>query len=96
MDKQAIQFVDDWTPLREAVEYLSEDSQLIEWDRDDWAYVPTEAIEAIDAVVSLVPRLIKAYEDLWDSSVQLTTAWEAYMRNQTPAGIFVPESKFEL
>lgn len=95
MAKPAIEFVDDWSRLKAAVEFMHE-----EWyDEDIETHCDvrnsTQARHAVDAVVELVPKLLDAYADLWQTSTEMLNAWEAFMNNETPAGLLVPEMRVE-
>lgn len=61
--------IDEWSKLESAVAHLAAhriwDSPCCEGDG-----------EAADDIVELVPRLLRAYEELWEISGQMMAAWE--------------------
>lgn len=95
-----MEFVNDWGKLEAAVEVLKQTPDLLDYDYCECdepcngahAYVPHAVQTAVNDMVRLVPRLIKSYEDLYEHSMNMLTAWEAYMHNQTPAGLYVPSA----
>ena len=44
----------------------------------------------LTTLLELVPRLMASYEEALQLTHSLADAWESYMDNQTPAGIYVP------
>ena len=88
-----LRFVNDWTPLEEAVQILKKEDpynmDLGEWDCNS-AHYDDFTEEAIDTVVKYVPRLIEAYSQLMELSLNMTQAWEYMTQNRTPEGIYIP------
>lgn len=84
------ELVNDKAELQEALIILSGD-QLIDYG----AYwqepgLRSDVRSAIDTILVLVPRLMASYEQALELTYTLADAWESFMDNQTPAGLYVP------
>lgn len=69
---------DDWTALRQSVQDLKE---LMEEDGQDGRMLSSFGdIDEADVflIVTLVPKLLDAYADLWELSIALTKAVEQW------------------
>jgi len=79
------ELVNDKLELTEAIEWLLEcrASGYEDFNLEDH-------LDQIDSILDLVPRLMRSYEDLLETSYALADAWESYMNDQTPAGLYVP------
>lgn len=71
------ELVNDKAELEEALEAMS--------GRDIGAAQPY-----LDTLLTLTARLMQSYESLLETSYALADAWESYMNDQTPAGLYVP------
>lgn len=87
----SLAFVNDWGILSKAVETLSE------WWYYDWhESPPDEAVEAIRDIIEWVPKLIDSWSELWELSLNLVALVEAQKLNETPAGIYLPDTSVKL
>jgi len=74
-----IQTEDDWTKLRDALVYLKD--VRCGWDDASvWA----------DPLLTLTPKLLDAYADLWELSQALLQAVEQEHDRQTSSGLILP------
>lgn len=83
--KPKVELVNDWQKLEAAVADLGSHSSCY----------PEECglcFDDVKEIVELVPRLIKAYEDLWENTMTMMKAWEAFVANQSPAGLYLPDT----
>jgi len=46
--------------------------------------------DVLTTLLELVPRLMASYEEALQLTYTLADAWESYMNDQTPAGLYVP------
>lgn len=87
------ELVNDKAELTEALEILNSPSQFGEeyGEFDCNGHHHSEDVSwAIYRVRTLLPRLMQSYEQLLETSYALADAWESYMNDQTPAGLYVP------
>lgn len=91
-----IEFVDDWSPLKEAINILSDPSNFGE-DHGEFdcngMHHSEDVSEAIWVVKRYVPALIEQYSKLLELSFMLTEAWDMANQNKTPSGLIVEEFK---
>lgn len=78
------ELVNDKAELERALNVLipAMDDNSYDWDGVPWSDINT--------LLELVPRLMQSYEQLLETSYALADAWESYMNDQTPAGLYVP------
>ena len=78
------ELVNDKAELEKALDVLipAMDDDYYDWDAVPWRSIRT--------LLELVPRLMQSYEQLLETSYALADAWESYMNDQTPAGLYVP------
>lgn len=82
---------DDWSALRLAVTNLNTPSELLfqkvepEYPGDPGYRFTKRAKENMHTVITLVPKLIDAYADLWELSIALTKAVEQW-KNEGQGG----------
>lgn len=82
----------------ELLEALDEISDYVPEDPDAPWYIDMSSgwnsddafMKSLRTMISLVPRLMQSYEQLLETSYALADAWESYMNDQTPAGLYVP------
>lgn len=88
-DETTFEFINDKAELEAALSILSAGCLA---ERDHWgsSVLTPEATSAVAAILELVPRLMKSYEEALELTYTLADAWESYMDNQTPAGLYVP------
>lgn len=71
--------VDEWATLSEAIGELGmidpSDEDLGEFDCMSLHFTE-QAWAAMDSVVKMVPKLLKAYEELWEMTQSMMRAWE--------------------
>lgn len=87
------ELVNDKAELEEALEILNSPSQFGEeyGEFDCNGHHHSEDVSwALDRVCALVPRLMASYEEALQLTHTLADAWESYLNDQTPAGIYVP------
>lgn len=77
----AVEFVNDWSELENAVEALRYDEDQL-YDRFPWA--------AADIVVEFVPRLLTQYAKLLELSYVLTDLVEKQNATRPPTGLYLP------
>lgn len=64
-----LETINEWADLTAAIEHVQEDFDIGE--------------DCLGTIVEQVPRLLEAYEQLFELSQQMTAAWESYNANQT-------------
>ncbi len=90
-----VTFVNDVERLEWALKELDELHQLHGDCEPDYCDVQGVNFDALGIVLQYVPILIKSYEELFAQSMNLTAAWEAFMNNTTPAGLYLPPTTVE-
>jgi len=81
------ELVNDKAELEKSLEYL------LSWLDTHWYEINEDNQDlrmAIRTMIELVPRLMASYEDALQLTYTLADAWESYMNDQTPAGLYVP------
>jgi len=85
------ELINDKAELAEAISFLRKLRIWSERLENPDGFEANPKLEwAWDTVVSLVPRLMASYEEALELTYTLANAWESYMDNQTPAGLYVP------
>jgi hypothetical protein len=84
-DKPALEFVNDWSELEAAVEWLVENHNNPD--------LPASREDAVQTVAKYVPRLLTQYASLVELSFALTEGWEQYATLQKPTGLYLPDHR---
>ena len=89
-----VEFVNDWSDLETATEWLKGFLWMQEGLRED----PTtdlgfsqEFYDQLHKLEDFVPRLLTQYASLLEMSLSLTEGWEHYAALNAPTGLYVPE-----
>lgn len=78
-----LEFVNDWSDLEAAVDWLVEYSG----DPD----LPASRQHAVETVAKYVPRLLTQYASLLELSFVLTESWEKHAELQPKTGLYLPD-----
>jgi len=85
--KPAIEFQNEWQILEESVaalgKFLNEDAWI--------APCHQHIYWAVKGVIDNTPKLMKAYEDLYEMSQALASGWEEMMKGKTLSGLVLPK-----
>lgn len=84
---EGLAFVNDWGILSNAIENLKE---WFLYSLND--SITSDSEEAIKDILEWVPKLIDSWSELWELSLNLVALVEAQKLNETPAGIYLPET----
>lgn len=97
-DKPAIEFQNEWAQIERAVTALASfDPYNNDYGEIDCysKHMNDAAEEAIDALVKHVPKLMKAYEDLYEMSQALADDYERLAKKNQglvlPSGLVLPK-----
>lgn len=74
----AVEVIDDWTRLEQALNYFTTEEFSITGD------------EAIEAICEIVPRLMKAHEELLALTHDMMLAWEQMTKG---SGLYGPDGE---
>ncbi|HET7640137.1 MAG TPA: hypothetical protein VFK47_15530 [Ktedonobacteraceae bacterium] len=85
---EGLAFVNDWGILSRAVEDLSYSCGCYRWGTEECS----EHDEAVNSLKEWVPKLIDSWSELWELSLNLVALVEAQKLNETPAGIYLPDT----
>lgn len=85
MKNLAIQLEDDWGELSEALEAMGDKDQ-----KDDLSLQLGAVPDWYDTILYYVPKLMKAFDDLYLLADGLLKAVKAERSGETPAGLYVP------
>lgn len=80
-DKPALEFVNDWSALEQAIGYLCACEGC-----NDGGY-------AVEVIRDYVPRLLTQYASLLELSFALTEGWDQYAAHTPPTGLYLPEHR---
>jgi hypothetical protein len=86
-----IELKNDWTKLKEAVDSFQgqlSDYWLIHGVGCDG---PDSDLKHLTTIVETVPKLLDAYAELWELSMNLAAAWEQERAGISPAGLVIPK-----
>lgn len=94
MTDTALEFVNDWSELEEAVAILRENlHEPLTCDNSVCPGCRGGYSKELRVFMEYVPRLLTQYANLVELSFALTEGWEQYASLQGPTGLYLPDHR---